>query len=185
MGEDFAVNVQNSAPTAVKVKYLRAIIDRDPWPTGCKENVAQLRMAAQRTPDTIATVNRRQPSSRWALWVFAVALLLKAAMPLLATASAHAQGKTLVEVCTVYGVALLPLSGQGGEPATGHLARHGAEACALTALVALASAEFPALGIVPAPAGQAAEVQAHAPPPMCDACAAWAARLQHGPPGVA
>lgn len=104
-------------------------------------------------------------------------------MPLLATASAHAQGKTLVEVCTVYGVALVPLAGQGEAPATGHGAH--AEQCALTALVALAPAEFPALGTVPAWAGHAAGLRAHAPPPACDACAAWAARLQHGPPAFA
>lgn len=166
-----------------KVKNLEVIIDRDPWPTRCKGNAAQLRMAAQRTPDTIATVNRRHPSSRWAICAFAVALLLRAAMPLLATASAHAQGKALVEVCTVYGVALLPLAGQGEKPARGHDAH--AEPCALTALVVLASAELPALDTVPAPAGQVAAMRAHAPPPACDACAAWAARLQHGPPGVA
>ena len=142
-------------------------------------------MVAERTPDTIAIVKLRLPSPRWALWAFAVALLLKAAMPLLATASAHAQGKTLVEVCTVYGVALVPLAGQGEEPATGHDAQRGAEQCALTALVALASDELPALGIVPVRAGQAAAMRAYAPPPACDACAAWAACLQHGPPSVA
>ena len=106
-------------------------------------------------------------------------------MPLLASASAHAQGKTLVEVCTVYGVSLVPLAGQGEEPATGHDAQHGAEQCALTALVALASAELPALGILPARIAQATGLRANAPPPACDACAAWAARLQHGPPSVA
>ena len=106
-------------------------------------------------------------------------------MPLLATASAHAQGKTLVEVCTVYGVALVPFAGQGEKPATGHDAQHGAEQCALTALLALASGEPPAaLGSVPARAGQAAGTRAHAPPTTCNACAAWAARLQHGPPSV-
>ena len=43
-------------------------------------------------------VKIRQPSAnRWALWAFAMALLLKAAMPLLAAASAELQGKTLVE----------------------------------------------------------------------------------------
>jgi hypothetical protein len=148
-------------------------------------NTALVRPSGRSVSDTINVVNFRHPSSRWALWAFAVALLLRAAMPLLATASAHAQGKTMVEVCTVYGVALVPLAGQGEAPATGHDARHGAETCALTALVALASAELPALGIVPARAGQAAGMGAHAPSPTCDASAAWAARLQHGPPGVA
>ncbi len=56
-------------------------------------------------------VNRRQHAPRWALWLFVAALLLKSAMPLLANASAKMQGKALVEVCTVYGVSLVPLDG--------------------------------------------------------------------------
>jgi len=148
-------------------------------------NTALILRSGRSVSGTIAAVNLRHLSSRWALWAFAVALLLKAAMPLLATASAHAQGKTLVEVCTVYGVALVPLAGQGEAPATGHDAQHGAEQCALTALVALASDEIPAFGVGPARAGQAAAMRAHERPPACDACAAWAARLQHGPPSVA
>ena len=76
----------------------------------------------------IEFVKIRQPSAnRWALWAFAMALLLKAAMPLIATASAELQGKTLVEVCTVYGVSLLPLATLGQEqPAPEPMAQHAA-----------------------------------------------------------
>jgi hypothetical protein len=85
----------------------------------------------------------RHPSSRWALWVFAAALLLKSAMPWLASASAQLQGKTLVEVCTVYGVALVPQSGHATDPAPDHPPDHAggaasdAQADILQALVAL------------------------------------------------
>ena len=44
------------------------------------------------------------PSSRFALWTLALALLLKAALPMLAAASAGVQRKAVFEVCTVYGV---------------------------------------------------------------------------------
>jgi hypothetical protein len=126
-------------------------------------------------------MNLRKPSSRWALWAFAMALLLKAAMPLLATASAELQGKTLVEVCTVYGVSLVPLEGQGQEPAPAPMSQHGGDHCALTALAALAAPEpllaleAPALHESPAP-------RAHPSSQAPDACATWVARLKHGPP---
>lgn len=124
---------------------------------------------------------RNSLTQRWALWAFAMALLLKAAMPLLATASAELQGKTLVEVCTVYGVSFVPLDGPGGEPAPEPMAQHGGDHCALTALAALAAPEpllaleARALHEVPAP-------RAHPSSQAPDACATWVARLKHGPP---
>ena len=128
-------------------------------------------------------MNLRKPSSRWALWAFAVALLLKAAMPLLATASAELQGKTLVEVCTVYGVSLVQLDTPGQEqPAPKPMAQHGGEHCALTALAALALPEPPALVPAPAPLREASAPRAHPSSQAPDACATWVARLKHGPP---
>ena len=126
----------------------------------------------------------RDPSLRWALWVFAAVLLLKAAMPMLASASAHAQGKAVVEVCTVYGVSLVALDGQDPAPATDHLADHGNEHCALSALTALLE---PPTGLLPAlpavqPAEPAARGQARLFAP--DASAEWVARLKHGPPAL-
>jgi hypothetical protein len=130
-------------------------------------------------------MNLRKPSSRWALWVFAAALLLKSAMPMLANASAQMQGKSLVEVCTVYGMSLVPLGSDANEPAPEHRSDHGGEHCALTALTALVTIA-PAV-FAPAP------VLLHETPPPCahpssqapDACATWVARLKHGPPAFA
>ena len=127
----------------------------------------------------------RHPSSRWALWVFAAALLLKAAMPMLASASAHAQGKAVVEVCTVYGVSLVALDGQDPAPAPEHSAEHGDQHCALNALTALVE---PPLGVpieLPAPLFVEPAQRVQAPPPTPDASAAWVARLKHGPPALA
>jgi hypothetical protein len=127
---------------------------------------------------------RRRLSSRWAVWAFALALLLKAAVPLLAAGSARAQGKALAEVCTVYGVATVALDGAGSAPAPDHAAPHAGDHCALSGLVSFGTpAGQPALlpapdsigSVLPAPAG------IHAP----DACATWAARLGHGPPAFA
>jgi hypothetical protein len=112
-------------------------------------------------------------------------LLLKAAMPLLASASATTQGKALVEVCTVYGVARVPLDAVGGVPAQDHVTPHGGETCALAALVAIAPADLPMPGAMPPTPREAPTSPALAPEPVVDACASWAARLQHGPPAVA
>ena len=130
-------------------------------------------------------MNSRKPSSHWALWVFAAALLLKSAMPWLASASAQLQGKTLVEVCTVYGVSLVAPGGHADEPAPDHPSDHGSEHCALTALTALAPIE-PAV-FAPAPMLLHAESKprAHPSSQAPDACATWVARLKHGPPAFA
>lgn len=124
----------------------------------------------------------RKPSSRWALWVFAAALLLKSAMPWLASASAGLQGKPLVEVCTVYGVALLPLAGGGEQPAPDHGTAHDIEHCALTALAALAATAAPLSGALPVPGRGAVPPRAHPSSQAPDACATWVARRKHGPP---
>ena len=130
-------------------------------------------------------MNLRQTSSRWALWAFAAAWLLKSAMPWLASASAEMQGKTLVEVCSVYGVALVSVGDASGQPAPDHAPAHGGEHCALTALAVLGTSEPPALAPValmprggPAPLADTGSL-AH------DACAAWVARRKHGPPALA
>lgn len=123
-------------------------------------------------------------SSRWAAWAVALVLLLKAAVPLLATASAHAQGKTLVEVCTVYGVATVALDGQDPAPAHDPATPHAAEHCALGSLVALgATGSLPAADIATAAAD--GTVRPHVSPPRPDAAATWVARLKHGPPRLA
>jgi hypothetical protein len=125
---------------------------------------------------------RQSLTKRWALWAFAMALLLKAAMPLLATASAELQGKTLVEVCTVYGVSLVPLESPGQQPAPEPMAQHGGEHCVLTALAALAAPEPPVPGVAAAPQRETVAPGAHPSSQAPDACATWVARLKHGPP---
>ena len=130
----------------------------------------------------------RHPPSRWAslsIWVFAAALLLKSAMPWLASASALMQGKTLVEVCTVYGVSLVAQGGKADEPAPDHPSDHGSEHCALTALTALAQAAPPVVASIPALLRDASPPRAHPSSQAPDACATWVARLKHGPPVLA
>ncbi len=106
-------------------------------------------------------------------------------MPLLASASAHMQGKALVEICTVYGVSLVPLGGERGEPTPDHGLAHGFDHCALTALTALATPESTTLDMAAAPRHEVAALAAYAGSRAPDACAAWVARLKHGPPSLA
>ena len=112
------------------------------------------------------------------------ALLLKAAVPLLATASAQAQGKTLVEVCTVYGVATVALEGQDQQPAPEHASAHNADHCALNVLLVLAVPDTPA-PVVPTALLASAPPLSHPTSQAPDACATWVARLKHGPPAFA
>lgn len=127
-------------------------------------------------------MNLRKPTSRWAFWFLAAALLFNGAMPLLASASAHAQGKSLVEVCTVYGVSLVVRPQTGSEPASDHAAPHGSGHCALTALATLASPEPPAITTAFVLRHKAPTLSVHPASQIPDACATWVARLKHGPP---
>jgi hypothetical protein len=129
-------------------------------------------------------MSRSSWSTRFALWVAVCALLLKAAVPMLASASAQVQGKALVEVCTVYGVATVALDDQGSSPAPEHATSHAGEHCALSALVALAAPEAWVAVTLVAPAAAATVLPAPSLPGP-DADAAWAARLKHGPPAFA
>jgi hypothetical protein len=129
------------------------------------------------------TMISRQPASRWAVWAFALALLLKAAVPMLASVSAQMQGKTLVEVCTVYGVATVALD-DSGEPKpmpTDHAGAHGSEHCTLSAVLALGAPQ-PAALIAAVAVGRVHEQPVRAGVPTPDAQADWIARLKHGPP---
>ena len=134
-------------------------------------------------------MQRRSWSLRIALWAAVCAVLLQSAMPMLASVSARAQGKSLVEVCTVYGVSTVVLDAQGqpdSGPASEHGEAHAAHACTLNSLMALAAPQ------APGPALQDV-LRATSPPrvPACvepsgpDACGAWVARLKHGPPARA
>ena len=117
-------------------------------------------------------------------------------MPMLASASAHAQGRALVEICTVYGVASVGLGAADdhGNAVTNDTndtndddsdaATHRPQHCALSALLAGSAPEPQALvwRITPRLADCAPGPDASAPPPTVDACAAWVAQLRHGPP---
>ena len=138
--------------------------------------------AAQSAPMTIRRFNRMH--AQLALWGIVFALLLKAAVPMLASTAAQWQGKPLAEVCTVYGVATVTLAAGGGEPQPGHAGKHGGDHCALSAVGGLAvlqvhvvawPAQTPRAGVPSRPCSRAA-------PP--DGCAAWVAGLKHGPPPV-
>ncbi len=102
---------------------------------------------------------------------------------MLATASAHVQGKTLVEVCTVYGVATVALEDGQSQPTPDHQAGHGDEHCALTALMVLSvsAPDYTELFVLLAPA-RAPPGHSRASSNAPDACATWVARLKHGPP---
>ena len=136
----------------------------------------------------VHAVFRRRPSP-WSFWALAFALLLKAALPLLAAASAGAQQRPLAEVCSVYGVATAAAAQAGGDGAPGHggaPATHHGDACPLLALAAFGAAPDAVPTAPPAPAalgGAPAAGAAAAHPP--DAAARWAMRLKHGPPAAA
>lgn len=122
--------------------------------------------------------------SRWALWAFALALLLKAAVPLLASVSAQWQGKSLAEVCTVYGVSTVALGTQDPAPVPDHGdgVAHGSEHCTLTALMALTVPEPQTQPPSLAPQRAGSTLVGHPAPRAPDACGTWMARLKHGPP---
>jgi hypothetical protein len=151
-------------------------------------------------------MSRRRPSARWTCrWTahaVVFVLLLKAAVPLLASVAADLQGKGVAEICDVYGVALpshTPMSagahahhhhahhGAGGDPtAPSPSGLHRGDHCALTALSVFAPPDATALAVAPPRAVEAtalpgAVAVAHGP----DAAARWAARLEHAPPAFA
>ena len=129
--------------------------------------------------------------TRAACWVVAASLLLKAAVPLLATAAAQVQGRTLVEICTVYGVKTVTPGADIGAPDTGgpgHDSRtlHGESHCVLTGLLALAGAAAAKATLdAPGPAAEP-ELPALGPPlAVLDKNLRWVVRLKHGPPARA
>jgi hypothetical protein len=132
----------------------------------------------------IGAMKMRHLQSRWAAWAFALALVLKAAVPLLATASAQIQGKPLAEVCTVYGVATVTAGDAEPPPLHDGVPSHSGDHCTLGALVALSA---PAPQATVAPPGHRPESPGQAARAAIwpDACAAWVAQLKHGPPAFA
>jgi hypothetical protein len=145
-------------------------------------------------PGIIAPMFRTLWLRRHAITLMVCALLLKAAVPMLASAAGGLQGKSVAEICTVYGVALAAADehrhhahhaqSSGGEDHSKHAATaHNGEHCALTALVAFAAADAPRVGLPDAQTSHQTSA-ARARPAAPDACAQWVARLRHGPPST-
>jgi hypothetical protein len=141
----------------------------------------------------LTTLPRMNGSAR-AVWLFALAvlLLLKAAAPSFAAHAAKSQGRALVEVCTIYGVASRMMDGvpgaqpRSGFPEPGQFANSSHSADSTCALVALGVSAGPTA--VPSGA-ECCAVAAHtrasrSAARACtpDAAARWAAARFHAPP---
>jgi hypothetical protein len=113
------------------------------------------------------------------------ALALQTAAPWLANAAAQAQGKTLVEVCSVYGFRTMVIDDAGSTAPAGTSAAHDAP-CALQLLsplaVGLSAPDMSRLGLH-APSQVAPRVRA-ADARGQDLLARWQARLKQGPPAA-
>lgn len=141
----------------------------------------------------------------WTVFAAVFALLLETAVPMFASAAARAQGKSVADICAVYGVATVALqaadgdhdeheghadhadhadhSGHDSDPGSHPGASHGSDHCALMALAALAPHDM-GPGVLPTGTRRADSPRFASFDPIPDASAAWAARLWHGPPVV-
>lgn len=130
----------------------------------------------------------RWSHARIGFWVLGLLMLLKAAMPLLATLAAHARSLPLVEVCTVYGVRLVVSDERSpdhpaGPEAPVDAAAHVDKSCALTPL--LASAALPTAATLPHWPARAQTPAAHPRTPAgipADASRRWLTARLHAPP---
>ena len=114
-----------------------------------------------------------------ALWVVGM-LLLQSAMALFAAEAARAQSRALVEVCTAFGVATVPVD---SDPAHTPAKAGGHGDCLLTHLgVGVPGTD--AIAPVAAIPAAVATVGAGCWQPTRDRCAAWYTGKVHAPPGV-
>jgi hypothetical protein len=139
-------------------------------------------------------MQRRAGSIRGLLWAVVSALVLKAAVPLFAAGAAYLQGVPVGSICGIYGVTLPSVKADPHAGHHGHHAQHrndspagdapshtAREHCALTGLAAMAVPDIATPPPVAIRAGTQREHRIECAHPR-DACAAWAARLQHPPP---
>jgi hypothetical protein len=139
-------------------------------------------------------VRRHQGSFQSLLWALACTLVLKAGVPLFAAGAAHLQGLPVGSICSLNGVTLPSARADAGAYAHHH-GHHGdsssddapshsradGQHCALTGLAAMAAWHIvPLASHVAAAAAQPPRGVAR--PCAVDACASWAARMQHPPP---
>lgn len=125
----------------------------------------------------------RIPHPRAWLWAMVALLLLKAAVPLLATVAAHGRDVALVEVCSVYGVRTVPVDGPA-EPAAPHSAAD--SHCTLASLLG-PWAPVPAAALPQLPTAEAATASFVVPghPAPADASQRWLTARLHAPPYTA
>lgn len=117
----------------------------------------------------------------------AVLLLLKAAVPLIATFVARQQGVELAEVCSVYGVRLLSTGNTLPNSPDGQVGQHADGHCLLGALLnaAFAPPQVPTTSLSSRSSESlelGTEVTA---PPRWDAQLAWFVARTHAPPVLA
>ena len=127
----------------------------------------------------------RSTCEGWPVLLLAALLLLKSAMPWLASLAAQAQGKDLVQICTEHGVKLVAAENPAQQSPAPQLSSAANEHCPLNGLCALASPPSTEIGPIPAAWRQPAATLQREVVHVQDACATWAARLEHGPPSLA
>ena len=128
----------------------------------------------------LRTLPARRPSL---LWLLALIVLLKAAVPLLAAASARERGVSLTEVCSVYGVRTVALE-QGSDTSKPAQSEHaGSEHCALTPLLGMAVLASPPVAAVRLHAPAQAQLRRPGEPlARSDASLDWLVARTHAPP---
>ena len=176
------------------------------------DDVTSTTFPSPRSLHCIATrLLRTRQRSAWACLI-TVTLVFKSFVPLLAAASAQMQGKSVAEICSVYGVALPSMQAHvqqahvhdasahamhhmagmetaaagGATPADHHPADHAVHAqdhCALTGLAACAV--FPATSLWAVAEwsdADRARAVGDAVEPLRDASASWLTSRLHAPP---
>jgi len=117
------------------------------------------------------------------LWLLVLMVFFKAAVPLLAAASARERGVSLAEVCSVYGVHTVAPE-QGSESLKPAQSEHAvSEHCALTPLLASAVLASPPVAAVRLHAPAQAQLQRPAElVAQSDASLDWLVARTHAPP---
>lgn len=140
------------------------------------------RIAGRARVPSIADHRRARAWRAWP-WLLAAALLLRAAVPLIATAAAQRQGLTLAEVCSVYGVRMVAVDAGHGVQGDEQGAAVAHAGCALAFLAGTApSPDEPALPRRACVARAAPPTLADREPPPPDAQRRWLAARMHEPP---
>lgn len=118
-------------------------------------------------------------------WALALLVLVKAAVPLLATVAAGARGVDLVEVCSIYGTRTVEVTAQADEksapPATGHGIADGH--CALSSVLGPTAPSVHAESLAVVPKSEAARLHApRAALDRADPVLRWLVGRLHAPP---